>query len=186
MQHGGAASKDRPGRTIALALLMVSALWGCAPGGDLKDLFPTTLGEGRALLKPRNNSNVTGTVSFTQRGDKVAVVADIHELTPGQHSLYIHQVGNCTSPNAASAGKVWTLPGTPPGAPRQGDLPALVPTTEGNANVLISVRNLSVGDGKPTDVIGHAVVVHAGLDPNPDPQFGVRNGWLACGVIEPH
>jgi len=26
--------------------------------------------------------------------------------------------------------------------------------------------------------------VHAAVDPDPKPEFGVRNGWYACGVIE--
>jgi hypothetical protein len=28
------------------------------------------------------------------------------------------------------------------------------------------------------------VVVHGKLDPDPKPEFGVINDWLACGVIE--
>ena len=38
----------------------------------------------------------------------------------------------------------------------------------------------------PLDIyIGHAVVVHSSIDPDPRPEFGVLNGWLACGVIQP-
>ena len=43
---------------------------------------------------------------------------------------------------------------------------------------------LSVGTGNANDVIGHTVVVHAAVDPNPKAEFGVPNGWLGCGVIE--
>jgi hypothetical protein len=28
------------------------------------------------------------------------------------------------------------------------------------------------------------MVVHADVDPDPRAEFGVRNGWLACGVIK--
>lgn len=186
MHRAHAVAQGYVWRSIVAACLAAIALTACAPGGDLKDLFPKTGNEGRALLKPRNSSNVTGTITFTGRGNKVAIVADIHELTPGRHNIYIHEVGNCTSPNAASAGGVWTLPGTPPGARRIGDLPELIATSEGNANILVSVSGITVGDGKPTDVMGHSVVVHSGLDPDPKPQFGARMGWIACGVIEPH
>jgi Cu-Zn family superoxide dismutase len=103
---------------------------------------------------------------------------------PGTHSFYIHQVANCSSPNAASAGPVWALKDAPAGQKPIGELPELVAGTEGNADVMMSVRGLSVGDGAPTDVIGHSVVVHDGLVKNPRPEFGVPNGWLACGVIE--
>lgn len=137
-----------------------------------------------ARLVPKNGSTVRGTISFTQRGDKVAIAGNFVELFPGPHSIYIHAVGNCGSPNAASAGPVWNVAGAPAGGKRMGDLPELIAGTEGNALLQVSSAELSVGTGKPNDVIGHAVVVHARVDADPQPEFGVPNGWLACGVIE--
>ena len=136
-----------------------------------------------ARLTPKNGSTVRGLISFTQRGDKVAIAGNFVELFPGAHSLYIHAVGNCGSPNAASAGPVWNA-AAPAGSKRIGDLPELLAGSEGRAELQTSSASLSVGTGKSNDVIGHAVVVHAALDPDPKPEFGVRNGWLACGVIE--
>jgi Cu/Zn superoxide dismutase len=46
------------------------------------------------------------------------------------------------------------------------------------------VTGLSVATGAANDVTGHSVVVHGKLDPDPKPEFGVINDWLACGVIE--
>lgn len=137
-----------------------------------------------ARLVPKNGSTVRGLVSFTQRGDKVAIAGNFVELYSGTHSLYIHAVGNCGSPNAASAGPVWNVAGAPPGRKRTGDLPELTAGSEGRAELATSSVSLSVGTGQPNDVIGHAVVVHAAVDPDPKPEFGVRNGWVACGVIE--
>ena len=76
------------------------------------------------------------------------------------------------------------MSGATAGSKRIGELPQLTAGSEGHAELQWSSSELSVGTGKPNDVIGHAVVVHAGLDPDPKPEFGVRNGWLACGVIE--
>lgn len=132
-----------------------------------------------ARLDPRNSSTVRGTIAFTQRGDKVYITGNFVDLVPGTHSIYIHTVGNCSSANAASAGPVWQVEGK-----RIGDLPELYAGTEGNALLTISTAELSVGSGAPNDVIGHSVVVHYKLDPDPKAEFGVRNGWLACGVIE--
>ena len=137
-----------------------------------------------ARLGPKNGSTVRGLISFTQRGDKVAIAGNFVELFPGAHSLYIHTVGNCGSPNAASAGPVWNAAAAPAGSKRIGDLPLLLAGSEGRAELETSSASLSVGTGKSNDVIGHAVVVHAAVDPDPKPEFGVRNGWLACGVIE--
>jgi len=137
-----------------------------------------------ANLVPRNNSTVRGTISFTQRGSKVWISGNFVELRPGAHSIYIHTVGNCSSANAASAGPVWNAAGAAAGDKRTGDLPQLYAGTEGNAVLQIATAELSVGTGEANDVIGHSVVVHGSLDPDPKAEFGVRNNWLACGVIE--
>ena len=137
-----------------------------------------------ARLASKNGSTVRGLVSFTQRGERVVIAGTFVELMPGPHSVYIHAVGNCGSPNAASAGPVWNTDGAAAGTKRTGDLPQLTAGSEGNATLQILSSDVSVGTGKPNDVVGHAVVVHAAVDPNPKPEFGVPNGWFACGVIE--
>jgi Cu-Zn family superoxide dismutase len=139
---------------------------------------------GVARLAPRNSSTVRGVISFTQRGSRVWISANFTDLVPGSHSLYIHEVGNCSSANAASAGPVWNAGGSAAGGKRTGDLPQLYAGTEGNAVLQITTPDLSVGTGAPNDVIGHSVVVYARLDPDPKAEFGVRNDRLACGVIE--
>ncbi len=169
----------------AIVIAMAGAFAGCSgtatPSLNL-DLFPKTGTGAAARLLPKNSS-VTGTISFSQRGDKVNVAGVIQELSPGRHRIFIHEVGNCSSPNAASAGRVWAMAGQLPGK-RLGDLPDLVAGTEGNANVVTSVGGITVGDGGPADVVGRSVVVHDSMEPDPRPEFGVANDWLACGVIE--
>ena len=140
-------------------------------------------GTGAAARLTPKNSSVTGTISFVQRGDKVSVAALIEELLPGPHRILIHEVGNCSSPNAASAGRVWSVAGATPGK-RLGDLPEIVAGTEGRAGLSVTVSGITVGDGGPTDVVGRSVVVHGGLNPDPKPEFGVANDWLACGIVE--
>jgi Cu-Zn family superoxide dismutase len=166
--------------TVAAAAALFA---GCSELASFK-LVPEAGPMAVARLMPKNGSTVRGLVSFTQRGDKVAIAGNFVELFPGSHSLYIHAVGNCGSPNAASAGPVWNAAAEPAGSKRIGDLPELLAGSEGRAELETSSASLSVGTGKPNDVIGHAVVVHAAVDPDPKPEFGVRNGWLACGVIE--
>ena len=147
-------------------------------------VVPSTGNQALARLVSKNGSITYGTVMFTQRGDKVAVLANVFNLPGGPHSLYIHETGNCSSPNAASAGPVWNAKGATPGARRSGELPNIVVRHEEKANLEAQVTGLSVATGAANDVIGHSVVVHGKLDPDPKPEFGVANDWLACGVIE--
>lgn len=172
-------------RLALIALLAAVFVAACSSSPKGFDLFPEKGTSAVARLIPKNGSTVTGTIAFNQRGEKVAISTTVNELTPGLHSVYIHQTGNCSSPNAASAGRVWEVAGAAAGGrARIGELPQIVASADGTARMTVEVRGLTVGGGGPTDVLGHAVVVHAALDPDPRPEFGVRNGWLACGVIE--
>jgi superoxide dismutase, Cu-Zn family len=165
-----------------LAALLLAA--GC--GGTPPKEEPPAAAKGAmgvARLMPKNGSNVRGFISFTQSGDKVAVAGDFYDLFPGSHSIYIHEGGNCSSPNAASAGPVWNVPGNT--GKRTGTLPEVFAGSEGRANLSMSLRTISVGTGKPDDVIGRSVVIYADVEPDPKTEFGVANGRLACGVIQP-
>src|SRR6266478_10174068 len=57
-----------------------------------------------AVLHSASGSQVTGTVTFTKMGDTVQVIADITGLKPGKHGFHIHEFGDCSAPDAASAG----------------------------------------------------------------------------------
>src|SRR5437764_15350445 len=57
-----------------------------------------------AVLHPTAGNNVTGSVTFTQSGETVKVVADVTGLTPGKHGFHIHEFGDCSSGDGSSAG----------------------------------------------------------------------------------
>jgi Cu-Zn family superoxide dismutase len=172
-------------RAILVSLSgMILAACGTTSLPKMSDIVPPTGNQAFARLMSKNGSGSNGTVLFTQRGDKVALIAQVFNITGGPHSLYIHETGNCSSPNAASAGPVWNATGASPGARRTGELPNIVVRHEDYASLEAQVAGLSVGTGAANDVIGHSVVVHGKLDPDPKPEFGVINDWLACGIIE--
>lgn len=179
---------ERPGLPFAAAATFVAAalVAGCGETPAKFKLIDEAGAMGVARLTPKSGSTVRGFISFTQRGNRVEIAGNFVELMPGPHSVYIHSVGNCSSPNAASAGPVWNVEGAAQAGnrgKRTGDLPQLTADGEGGAVLQMTSSELSVGTGKPNDVIGHAVVVHAAVDPDPKAEFGVRNGWYACGVI---
>jgi Cu-Zn family superoxide dismutase len=183
--------------------MLVCALWGSlligacgtAPSEPSAKVSDNTLeisgfgylapGKNQAVvnLRSKSNSNVYGTVTFYEKNGKTSVAATVFNLSLGPHSIYIHETGNCSSPNAASAGPVWNV--APPGAKRSGQLPELYVGTEGNSYMQATITGVTIGDHQPTDIVGRSVVVHARVDPDPQPQFGgAPNGWLACGIIQ--
>ena len=70
-----------------------------------------------AVLSPASGSAVKGTVTFTKVEGGVKVVADLEGLTPGDHGFHIHQFGDCSAPDATSAGGHFNPHGAPHAGP---------------------------------------------------------------------
>ena len=68
------------------------------------------LGAGTSL-QPRSGSATSGQANFRQQGDRVLVRVEVSGLTPGQeHGLHIHDKGDCSAPDAMSAGGHFSTP----------------------------------------------------------------------------
>src|SRR5689334_9157258 len=49
-----------------------------------------------ATLAPTAGNTTAGTVTFTQKGDKVTVNAKLSGLAPGAHGFHVHEKGDCS------------------------------------------------------------------------------------------
>lgn len=138
-----------------------------------------------AQLEPKSGSNVTGTVTFTKDGDEVQVTADIQNLKPGKHGFHIHEKGDCSAPDASSAGGHFNPfhqhHGGPATAERHvGDLGNI----EGDASGKIHFEwkgKMSLSGAN--SVIGKSVVVHEKEDDLKSDPAGNAGARIACGVI---
>ncbi len=165
----------RIGVGSALAFLVTVA--ACSSTGD-KDSRTPLLGPGvGARLAARGGSAVTGLILFRRREGGLTMVVQIQEVViPGPYRVAIHTTGNCSSPNAFSAG--------PPWAPR-GGVPQVYLGEATNTGILMMTASLDgVAIDGPDGILGKAIVVHQGLAGPLDAQPGVPNNRLACGVIE--
>jgi Cu-Zn family superoxide dismutase len=139
-----------------------------------------------AVLHPASGSQVTGTVTFTKMDDGVQVVADVSGLAPGKHGFHIHQFGDCSAPDATSAGAHFDpthqAHGAPDAAERHaGDLGNLEADASGKAHLEWKDKILKLsGDNS---ILGHAVIVHEKEDDLKSQPVGNAGGRLACGVI---
>ena len=142
-----------------------------------------------AKLESRSDSTVTGKVTFTEHEGKVSMKVVVKGLTPGLHAIHLHDKGDCSAPDATSAGGHWNPSSENHGkwgqAPfHHGDIGNLVADAKGDAE-LTEVSDLwTLGDGKPSDVIGHSVIVHAKEDDFTTQPTGNAGGRVACGVIQ--
>ncbi|MFZ7124718.1 MAG: superoxide dismutase family protein [Desulfobacterales bacterium] len=139
-----------------------------------------------AVLHPTEGNRAGGKVMFSLEDDGVRVKAEIEGLPPGKHGFHIHEFGDCTAPDATSAGGHYDPEGHPHAGPdhknrHMGDLGNLEADESGRAGY-DRVDNLLVLDG-PKSIIGHAVIVHADEDDFTSQPTGNAGARLACGVI---
>ncbi len=139
-----------------------------------------------ANLESRSGSSVTGTGTFAEKDNKVTLTLDIAGATPGKHGAHIHETGDCSAPNASSAGGHWNpatkTHGTPDPAHHLGDLGNIDVGADGKGKLTLS-REWTVGDGSATDVVGKALVIHASEDDLMTDPAGNSGDRQACGVI---
>src|SRR5947209_16992010 len=115
-----------------------------------------------AKLEPKSGSQVSGTVKFTKVGDAVQVVADIQNLKPGKHGFHIHEKGDCSAPDASSAGGHFNPThqhhGNATNDPRHaGDFGNIEADASGKAHLDWKGKLDLTG---PNSIIGKSVVVH--------------------------
>lgn len=170
-----------------------------------KFLFPLVLGAGallsgchgglvssapvraEAVLQPTKGNAVSGLVSFSQAGDKIRVVAEIQGLTPGAHGFHIHDKGDCSAPDASSAGGHFNPSGRLHGNPdytehHAGDMPQLVAGANGIARLTTYLDGTVLGEGE-IGIVGRGVIVHAAADDFKTQPAGNSGARQACGVI---
>jgi Cu-Zn family superoxide dismutase len=170
-----------------LAFVGAFALAGCQSG--------TTGRHAVAELNPASGSNVRGTVHFYETAKGVRVVAQISGLTPGKHGFHIHDKGDCSAPDAKSAGPHFNPTKMKHGGPNDaerhaGDFGNITADASGNATWKTVDSHISF-DG-PNSIIGKGVIVHAKEDDlktqqsdatTPPTTPGNAGARVACGEI---
>ena len=164
----------------AVILAMTALAAGCA------SMMPAEPGA-RATLAPTAGNQASGTVAFVARGDKVRVTAKVAGLAPGPHGFHIHEKGDCSAPDATSAGGHFNPTAKPHGEPtaadhHAGDMPMLTADAAGNATLEATIDTVTIGAGAG-DIVGRAVVIHKDPDDFKTQPTGNSGARVACGVI---
>jgi len=165
-------------KTIIVSLGMLCALAVVAQAQDATAAV--------AKLEAKSGSQVTGTVTFVKSGDAVQVVAEVQNLKPGKHGFHIHEKGDCSAADAASAGGHFNPTHQHHGGPmtaehHTGDLGNIEADASGKAHLDWKGKmNLSGEDS----IIGKSVVVHEKEDDLKTDPAGNSGARVACGVIE--
>jgi Cu-Zn family superoxide dismutase len=172
---------------ILIGAGLASGLSGCATHGKSKQ-GQITVYYARAVLQPTKGSQTSGQLWFSEAFGKVKVEAQVAGLDPNStHGIHIHEYGDCTAPDASSAGGHYNPQAHQHGAPDSearhvGDLGNLKTDKKGNATLSLEITNASI-NGTLNPIIGRAVIVHKNPDDLISQPTGGAGPRIACGVI---
>jgi superoxide dismutase, Cu-Zn family len=137
--------------------------------------------EAIAQLAPTQGSAVTGSLALAPSPAGVRITGTVQGLAPdGEFGFHVHERGDCSAPDASSAGAHFNPDqarhGNPGGAEHHaGDMLNIRADSEGVAQVDTTAAG--------TDLVGKAIVVHESPDDYTTQPSGTSGKRIACGVI---
>lgn len=139
-----------------------------------------------AVLHPTQGNGVEGTVHFMAVPGGVSVKATVKGLAAGAHGFHVHEFGDCTAADGASAGGHFNPTAHPHAGPTDpvrhaGDLGNVTAASDGTATLEWTDPQMKLEGAE--GVIGHAVIVHANPDDLKTQPSGNAGARVACGVI---
>jgi len=173
-------------RTLLVALAgCLPAMWiWMALGADAA----AAAKEAIAVIQSASGSACKGVVRITQETGSIRIVADLEGLAPlSKHAFHIHEFGDCSAPDATSAGSHYDPAQTKHhGMPNDkmshaGDMGNIDADAAGKIHFELTLEGDSI-DGAQAPVLGRAFIVHANPDDFSQP-VGNAGGRIGCGVI---
>jgi superoxide dismutase, Cu-Zn family len=150
---------------------------------------PAPARDATAQLASTQGNTASGSVQLVQAPEGVRVSGTVQGLKPnGEFGFHFHEKGDCSAPDASSAGAHFNPAqkqhGNPAGAEHHaGDMLNIKSNAEGVAQVETTAGAATIGSGEPTDVLGKAVVVHESPDDYATQPSGNSGKRIACGVV---
>jgi Cu-Zn family superoxide dismutase len=166
---------------LLLAAGAAAGLTGCA-GMTTKPLNAI------ATLEPRSGSTVTGVVKLRERDGRVQARVELSGLAASSvHGFHVHDKGDCTAPDATSAGGHFNPGSVAHGDAaaaihHAGDLPSVRADAAGRVRVDFDLGGVTLSAG-PTSIIGRSFIVHRDADDYTTQPSGNSGPRVACGVI---
>jgi Cu-Zn family superoxide dismutase len=147
---------------------------------------PAPVSRAVAALQPLGTSGVSGTVTFSKVQQGVKVDARLSGLSAGDHGFHVHEFGDCSANDGASAGGHFNPAAAKHAGPHEaarhaGDMGNIKAAADGTASLSYVDAAMSL-DG-PDGILGRGLIVHEKADDLKTQPTGNAGGRLACGVI---
>lgn len=139
-------------------------------------------------LEAKSGSKLSGKAVLTETEGGVHVLLTVEGIEPGDHGAHVHEKGDCSSPDAKSAGghfnpqtKDHGLPGSD--KRHLGDLGNITIGKDGKGTLDITAPGANLKPNDPASFVGRAIIVHAKKDDGGQP-VGNAGDRFGCGVIK--
>lgn len=142
-------------------------------------------------MSAKSGSNVSGDLEFTQEKNGVKLVVSLRGLSPNSlHGFHIHQKGDCSAPDAKSAGGHFNPEGHKHGSPYKkshhlGDLGNLKTNSKGYASKSFFIKGARLGGDSKLSILNRAVIVHKKNDDLKSQPSGNAGPRIGCAAIRP-
>jgi Cu-Zn family superoxide dismutase len=144
-----------------------------------------------ARIESKSGSKLKGKAVFTaDKAGAVTMHLEVSDAPPGELAVHVHDKGDCSSPDAKSAGDHWNpmhrehgKNGAETGLYHLGDIGNIQVGADGKGALTVDTKKWTALAGEFNDVIGHSIVVHAGTDDFKTQPSGNSGARIGCGVI---
>lgn len=143
-----------------------------------------------AVISSASGSTVSGEASFIDNGDgTINFELSVKGASPGVHALHLHANGDCSAPDATSAGGHWNPAEVDHGArgnsPKfhAGDIDNMIVGVDSAGLIRMTVKGWTIGGPDSTNVIGKAIIIHGGADDFTSQPSGAAGPRVGCGVV---
>ena len=143
----------------------------------------------QATLAATEGHTARGVLDIEREAQGLRIRGELAGLAAsGEHGFHIHETGDCSAPDASSAGGHFNPQAKAHGKPDAGDHHAgdmfnVVADAQGAGRVDALVAGVTLRDGSATDVVGKAIVLHEKADDYVSQPAGDSGKRIACGVI---
>lgn len=139
-------------------------------------------------IEAKSGSKLSGKATLTETEGGVHVLLALEGVEPGEHGAHVHEKGDCSAADGASAGGHFNPQSKDhglPGAEKRhlGDLGNITIGKDGKGSLDITAPGANLKDGDPQSFVGRAIIVHAKKDDGGQPT-GNAGGRVGCGVIK--
>ena len=155
--------------------------------------FVTSCSEKKTIVvaaEPKSDTNVSGTITFSEMDEIVVMKATFTGLTPGLHAIHLHELADCSSTDGKSTGGHWNPTFEPHGAWgsqtgfHRGDIGNFEADSKGDATITFETDQWCIScDDQTKNIIGKAVIVHQGQDDLVSQPSGAAGARVSCAGL---